>query len=81
MYLNLITFGAQLVVDVLFLFRSVLLKPLAAWSVLLFFFKILSFARGFSRWGPLVRMIMKVRDLGARTARRCARLTRLAFTR
>ena len=29
-------------------------------SVLLFFFKILSFARGFSRFGPLVRMIVKI---------------------
>ena len=72
MILNLVTFGAQLVVDVLFIFRSPLLQAAASWSVLLFFFKILSFARGFSRLGPLVRMIMKVRPPPAKRYGGCS---------
>lgn len=37
------------------------MQPLAAWSVLLSFFKLLSFARGFAATaGPLVRMIAKI---------------------
>lgn len=33
---------------------------MCAFNVLFFFFKILTFTRGFDTWGPLVRMIMKV---------------------
>ena len=31
-----------------------------SWSVLLFFFKALGYARGFDRWAPLIRMIIKI---------------------
>lgn len=40
--------------------RSHFMRPACAFNVLFFFFKILTFTRGFDTWGPLVRMIMKV---------------------
>ena len=40
--------------------RSTLARPVCSFNVLFFFFKILTFTRGFDTWGPLVRMIMKV---------------------
>ena len=59
-YLDLLTFAMQIVVDALFVTRSRVMRPVCAFNVLLFFFKILTFTRGFDNWGPLVRMIMKV---------------------
>mmetsp|Transcript_12739 Transcript_12739/g.37927 ORF Transcript_12739/g.37927 Transcript_12739/m.37927 type:complete len:2278 (-) Transcript_12739:673-7506(-) len=59
-YLDLVTFAMQIIVDALFVTRSHFMRPACAFNILLFFFKILTFTRGFDTWGPLVRMIMKV---------------------
>lgn len=59
-YLDLLTFAMQIIVDALFVTRSHFMRPACAFNILLFFFKILTFTRGFDTWGPLVRMIMKV---------------------
>ena len=60
-YIDLCSLSSQIGVAFLFISRSEgSMKALAAWSVLVSFFKILNFSRGFASFGPLVRMIIKV---------------------
>jgi hypothetical protein len=58
-YLDLSALCGQIVGVYLFVVQSDLMRPIAAWSVLLSFVKLLSFARGFASSGPLIRMIAK----------------------
>jgi hypothetical protein len=59
-YLKITAPGVQVVVVTLCLSRSPALNSVAAWSVLLSFFNLISFARGFELSAPLVRMIAKM---------------------
>lgn len=59
--LDLACFGLQLFVDGLLLSNVTAGVPvLAALNLLCFTSRVTSFARGFEKWGPLVRMIVKI---------------------
>lgn len=59
--LDLACFGLQLFVDALLLSNVQLgVSFLAALNLLCFTSRVISFARGFEKWGPLVRMIVKI---------------------
>ena len=60
--IDVIAYGSEILVVLLFFANAPMASvlPVSAWGVLLFFIKILGFARGFDKWGPLVRMIAKI---------------------
>lgn len=59
--LDLACFGLQLFVDALLLSNVQFgVSFLAALNLLCFTSRVISFARGFEKWGPLVRMIVKI---------------------
>ena len=76
-YLDLSALCGQIVGVYLFVVQSDLMRPIAAWSVLLSFVKLLSFARGFASSGPLIRMIAKI-IVDVSTGQQCFRIIRMA---
>ena len=61
---QLSAYGLQLFVDVLFVMRGLfpagVVRSLCAFSLLLLFFNVLFFARGFDNLGPIVTMVLQI---------------------